>query len=280
MATEPICDPCCQNARIANMQSVEGARNAVFILLCEILAAVEGGGGGGGSNVNLTGINGTAPSVGAGAVDAGTLRTTLAAATTVGLAAGSAIVGNVRIDQTTPGTTNGVQVNAALPAGSAIIGNVRIDQTTPGTTNGVQLNASSAIVGNVRIDQTTLGTTNGITAVAATIGGFTPGRVSGGLTTTVTSIKSSAQGKLAKLIVGNPNNTNAFVQVFNVATAGAVTLGSTAPVQSYFIPPFSGMVFAYGEGDDYSAGIQIAATTTEAGSSALTTPLTVNYSFK
>lgn len=43
---------------------------------------------------------------------------------TVGLVAGSAIVGNFRIDQTTPGTTNGVVVNSsALPTGAATSAN-------------------------------------------------------------------------------------------------------------------------------------------------------------
>lgn len=54
---------------------------------------------------------------------------------TVGLVAGTAIVGKVGIDQTTPGTTNGVQ----LTAGTAIAGKVGIDQTTPGTTNRVAI---------------------------------------------------------------------------------------------------------------------------------------------
>lgn len=296
-------------------------------LLCAILTAVDGGGGGG-SSVNVIGFNGVAPAVGAGVINTGTLRITLAAATTVGLAAGSALVGVVGIDQTTPGTTNGVQlkagtaiagkvgidqttpgttnlVAAGLIAGSAIVGKVGIDQTTPGTTNlvaaglvagtaiagkfgidqttdgttnAVHLVAGTALAGKVGIDQTTVGTTNGTTEVAATIGGYTPGRVSGGLGTTVTAIKSSAQGRLSKFVVGNPNSTNAWLQVFNVATAGAVTLGTTVPTQSYFIPPFSGMALRFD--DDYSAGMQIAATTTEAGSSALTTNLTVNYSFK
>ena len=77
-----------------------------------------------------------------------TINTTLGApmqATggTVGLVAGSAIVGKIGIDQTAPGTTNGVQVNAALPAGTNLLGKVGIDQTTPGTTNAVQANAGT-----------------------------------------------------------------------------------------------------------------------------------------
>jgi len=42
-----------------------------------VVSTATGGGGGGGGETDLTGINGVAPSVGAGAVDPGTLRMTL-----------------------------------------------------------------------------------------------------------------------------------------------------------------------------------------------------------
>lgn len=90
---------------------------------------------------------------------------------TVGLVAGSAIVGTVRIDQTTPGTTNGVQFSGSLPAGTNVIGKTGIDQTTPGTTNGVQVIAAlpvgANVVGKVGIDQTTPGTTNAVQVIGA-----------------------------------------------------------------------------------------------------------------
>lgn len=90
---------------------------------------------------NVTQFGGSAVVTGTGTGGAGIPRVTVSSDSTVGLVAGSAIIGNVRIDQTTPGTTNGVQVTAALPAGSNIIGNFRVDQTTPGTTNGVVVNS-------------------------------------------------------------------------------------------------------------------------------------------
>ena len=99
---------------------------------------------------------------------------------TLGLVAGSAVVGKVGIDQTTPGTTNLValaanqSVNTAQINGVAtLIGNgvtgtgsqrvtiasdntpfsVKIDQTTPGTTNAVQLTAGSATIGALTANQ-------------------------------------------------------------------------------------------------------------------------------
>ena len=61
---------------------------------------------------------------------------------TVGLVAGSAIIGKVGIDQTTPGTTNGVQINAALPAGANTIGAVT-QASGPWTVNHTQLAGSA-----------------------------------------------------------------------------------------------------------------------------------------
>jgi hypothetical protein len=78
----------------------------------------------GGGNVNVAQFGGSNVVTGTGTGGAGIPRFTVSNDSTVGLVAGSAIVGKVGIDQTTPGTTNGVQVNAALPAGANAIGNV------------------------------------------------------------------------------------------------------------------------------------------------------------
>ena len=99
---------------------------------------------------------------------------------TLGLVAGSAVVGKVGIDQTTPGTTNLValaanqsvntaQINGVTPVmGNGVTGtgsqrvtvasdntpfSIKIDQTTPGTTNAVQLTAGSATIGALTANQ-------------------------------------------------------------------------------------------------------------------------------
>lgn len=307
----------CSDACCRSEESARGEyqfRAAALAIWCDILTAVSGGGGVA-TNVNVLSVL-----PGIGALNLGKAEDSVHASGDVGvemlarradtassssttdgdystlntdatgrlwahadivsaLPAGAAIIGKVGIDQTTPGTTNAV----ALTAGSAIIGNVRIDQTTPGTTNGVQVNAAlpagSNIVGNVRIDQTTLGTTNGMSSVASTTGGYTPTRTS--LSTTVTALKSSAQGKLGGWSIYNPNNLVAFVQVFNVATFGAVTLGTTVPVLTFGIPPFGAAIGNAGApGIDFSAGIQIAATTTATGNTAPTAPLETTFWWK
>jgi hypothetical protein len=151
---------------------------------------------------NITQFGGTNLSTGVGASGSGIPRVTVSNDSTVGLNAGSNLVGKVGIDQTTPGTTNGVVVNSsALPTGAATATNQSTEITALGTINttlgttlprnvsqiggnsintgtgasgtgtqrvavasdsSITVNASSNIIGNVRVDQTTPGTTNGV----------------------------------------------------------------------------------------------------------------------
>lgn len=112
-----------------------------------------------------------------------------------------------------------------------------------------------------------------------TTGGWTP-KLLAALSTTVTAIKSSAGGQIAEAYCWNPNATVGYLQLFDVATAGAVTLGTTVPVLSYGIPPTS----AAGKtlsivGTQFTTGIQAAATTTAKGLSALGAGMDCNFSF-
>ncbi len=155
------------------------------------------------------------------------------------LTAGSAIIGKVGIDQTTPGSTNGVQVNAALPAGSNTIG--------------------------------------AVTGALTTSGGWTPG-ITAAVSTTVTSIKSSA-GQLGKMLCYNPNATVAYVQIFNIAS-GSVTLGSSTPVDVVPVPATlnGGFTMPF-PGEQFGTAISYAATTTATGSIAPGTALTCSYGY-
>lgn len=100
---------------------------------------------GGTGSVNVAQFGGNNVVTGTGTSGIGIPRVTVSNDSTVGLVAGTAIIGKVGIDQTTPGTTNGVQVNAALPAGTNLLGKVGIDQTTPGTTNAIQATSATTI---------------------------------------------------------------------------------------------------------------------------------------
>jgi hypothetical protein len=130
----------------------------------------------------------------------GTINTTLgtpmkSTGGTVGLVAGSAIIGSVGIDQTTDGTTNlvaakqsgtwnitNVSGTVSLPTGAAtsanqtalagLIGEVQASPTAntlldrvKALLTGTVLAAGTALIGKVGIDQTTDGTTNKVSAV-------------------------------------------------------------------------------------------------------------------
>ena len=159
---------------------------------------------------------------------AGDVVVNINAGQSVGLAAGSAIVGKVGIDQTTPGTTNAVQVTGSLPAGSALVGKVGIDQTTPGTTNGVQVNAAlptgANVIGKISVDQTTPGTTNGVQVNAALPAG------------------ANVIGKIS-IDQTTPGTTNA-VQL----TAGAAVIGALTANQSVNSTQIGGVAISVGSG--------------------------------
>ena len=74
---------------------------------------------------NVTQFGSSAVATGTGVGGAGIPRVTVSSDSTLGLVAGSAIVGKFGIDQTTPGTTNLVQVGGSLPAGTAVLGYFR-----------------------------------------------------------------------------------------------------------------------------------------------------------
>lgn len=86
----------------------------------------------------------------------------------------------------------------------------------------------------------------------------------------------SGQGTITGLIVNNPNASEAFLQIFDAASTGAVTLGTTVCDEPIKIPA-SGSITLWGtEVKTYfDNGLVIAATTTEGGSTAPASALSV-----
>lgn len=88
------------------------------------------------------------------------------------------------------------------------------------------------------------------------------------VTATAVLVKGSPVIQLISINASNPNTSAVYVQVFDAATAGAVTLGTTAPTFWYAIPaggvldkdPVAPYVFA--------SGIVVAVTTTPTGNTA------------
>ncbi len=108
--------------------------------------------------------------------------------------------------------------------------------------------------------------------------GYTKKRLS--VSTTVLAIRGSAQAKLGGWFIENPNAVTAYIQLFDIATAGAVTLGTTVPDVVLAIPPFGAANLLDGTGINFANGIQVAATTTATGLTALTTAMETSWFYK
>jgi hypothetical protein len=120
------------------------------------------------------------------------------------------------------------------------------------------------------------------TPIPATSNGWSP-KLANGLSTAVTSVKTSA-GELGSYHCLNQSGAVAYVQVFDAASAGAITLGSTVPTLSFGLPAASSLPgggnLEWSNGIHFANGIQVAATTTATGSSAPSTAVDCNFAFK
>lgn len=168
------------------------------------------------------------------------------------LSAGAAIIGKVGIDQTTPGTTNKVSIGtdgvvAATQSGTWILG------------------AGSAVIGKISLNP-------------SATGGWSKSKKS--LTNTVASVNSSAASAFGGYFFYNPNATEIYIQVFDVATAGAVTLGTTVADLVFGLPAGGAANIEIANGVAFANGIQVAATTTDTGSSAPASNVRCNFWFK
>lgn len=114
-----------------------------------------------------------------------------------------------------------------------------------------------------------------VTPIPSSTQGWTPS-LQNGLTTTVKSVKT-AQGSLGGWYIYNPNAAVGYIQIFDAATAGAVTLGSTTPKLSIGIPSTAAANVNLGDGVIFNNGIQIATTTTSTGATANSSPIDCNF---
>lgn len=100
---------------------------------------------------------------------------------------------------------------------------------------------------------------------------------------TAQAVKTTA-GRIHALEVSNPNAVDAYLQLFNAA-AGDVTVGTTTPTLSLFVPAGDGtldgaMDKEWGdEGLDFQTAITYACATTATGSGDPATGLVVNLLF-
>lgn len=194
----------------------------------------------------------------------------------------------------TPSNTNNLNVNLAASAATVTVsGTVTTTPPANASTNVAQFGGNAVVTGTGAggngIPRVTVSndSTIGLVAGTAVIGHviLDPTSASGGLSTyfnnalstTVSAVKALA-GRLYNLQVQNPNSSDAWVQVFDLAT-GSVTLGTTTPKKALFIPALGESVFDWDNGVGFATAISVAATTTSTGNTAPTTALVFNADF-
>lgn len=214
----------------------------------------------------------TAASLNATVVGTGTFAVQAAQSGTwnVGLSSGSNLVGKFGIDQTTPGTTNAVSATnfpttVDTNSGNKSASTLRVVLATdqPSNTNALKVDGSA-------VTQPVSGTVNQ--------GAVTP-VLKNGLTNTASSVVSSVAATLEDYYIYNPNASVAYVQIFDVATAGAVTVGTTTPKWSIGIPATSAANISR-LGLACANGIQVAATTAATNGTAPGTALDANFGYR
>jgi hypothetical protein len=121
-----------------------------------------------------------------------------------------------------------------------------------------------------------------VTLNPSTVNGWSP-KLANGLTNSVVSVKTSA-GELGGYHCLNQSGAVAYVQVFDAASSGGVTLGSTAPTLSFGLPAAASLPgggnLEWSNGIHFASGIQVAATTTATGSTAPSTAVDCNFLYK
>ena len=166
-----------------------------------------------------------------------------------------------------------IQAAAASLAGSLTVGTHAVTQSGTWTVQpGNTANTTAWKVDGSAVTQPVSG------AVTADPTAVTPVLVDA-LSATVKGVLASATGKLMSYYIYNPNSSAAYVQIFDVATTGGVTVGTTVPKWSVAIPATSAANLG-GLNMAFSNGIQVAATTTAKGSSAPSTALDCNFGYR
>lgn len=95
---------------------------------------------------------------------------------------------------------------------------------------------------------------------------------------TVATIKGTA-ARLGSVTVFNPDATNiAYVQLFDVASGTAVSLGTTTPVEIIGVPAKGAVTLEAVA--DYANGVKAAATTTATGSTGVPTAVVINARYR
>jgi len=154
---------------------------------------------------------------------------------------------------------------------------------TVSAAGAVKVDASSVAVpitdnsGSLTVDAP-VGTPIFATLTPSTTGGWSKSKFLA-QTTTVQTVKGTA-AELGGYIIYNPNASVAYVQLFDVASATTVTLGTTVPDMVIPLPAGAAANIEYANGVGFANGIKLACTTTGSGSTAPGTGLDMTILFK
>ena len=193
----------------------------------------------------------------------GSLRTSVTNSVTVGVH-GVSQSGTWTVQPGNTANTTAWLMNAGQVAGTA-----------------TAVNTGNASAGTQRVvlatDQPALTNAQPVNLSPTTSGGWS---VSSQTSLTAAATVSGVASKFGGYMFINLNATAAYIQVFNLATSGAVTLGTTTP--TFVVPLPANSTAANGAGANLeltngiamSTGIQVAATTTPTGATTVTTGLT------
>lgn len=97
--------------------------------------------------------------------------------------------------------------------------------------------------------------------------------------TGLTQIGAAGSRRLYSYNIHNPNAAVAFVQMFNAASVGAVTLGTTPPTDWIAIPAGGVIDGFWPISPAFNAGLVVAATTTPTGNTAVGVGLPLSFGF-
>jgi len=175
----------------------------------------------------------------------------------------------------------------AFGAGTTTTTTVRVVLPTDQTSIPVSITTGSAVIGHVITDAgSVVSTVSAVTSItnALPAGTNAIGKLVASTPYSTTSTNTAVTVTTSPAIItgyyiGNSSTTTAaYLQLFN-ATAGAVTLGSTAPTQSFYIPAGAAANIA-GARKSFTTAFAIAATSGRANSTAPALALDVNFDYE
>ena len=217
----------------------------------------------------------------------------------------TASTATLTIEASDDGGTSWTAINGVAPNTGALFTTLTTDQqfrVNSGGRTRVRLRVSSTGTGTITVASNAASVSSlvglssqlpaganilgGVTVAAANTGGDTTYTYPGGtgnalITNTAVLVVAGAHSLMQGGDIHNKGAADCYLQIFDAATAGAVTLGTTVPLRHFWSPANGAWTIETSvEGIKFANGIVIAATTTETGSTACAAGQAVNMEVK